>query len=113
MNNRVNLQIGYELQNLPNVHGFRFRGVTHDGDLIDCMVVQGDDDIHRIVTYPEQEAAYNLIRGWMQYLPKKLVSEGFMYETPHNGAYKSNFVYEKPDSPLQLNKREVFSVKNT
>lgn len=63
--------IQYKLEALPNLHGFAFRGVTYNGDLIDCIVLKGDDEVHRVFTDDiNRNPAFNLLIGWMQHLPK-------------------------------------------
>lgn len=109
----IRLQIGWQLKDLPNCNGFKFRGVLENGDLVDCKVILGDSGTFKVVTDDVHcEPIFRLLRGWMQHLPKKLVSEGFIYEKPTASGYSSHFIFERPTSPTLLNKREVFSISN-
>lgn len=71
----IRLQIGYELKDLPNVHGFLFRGVEHNGDLTDCVVLKHSDSTYKIYRYADAIPYYHELRGWMQHLPKELRNE--------------------------------------
>lgn len=66
---RIRLQIGWPLADIPNLEGFRFRGVAENGDLIPCVVMRGDDGMHYAARESDGERIYHELRGWMQWLP--------------------------------------------
>lgn len=51
------------LADLPNTAGYHFVGVTHAGDLVDCVVVRDErTGLHRV----DGEANYEDLKGWMR-----------------------------------------------
>lgn len=70
----IRLQIGYPLSTLPNADGFQFRGVAENGDLIPCEVRLNQRGTHFAVDAETGDPVFHLLRGWMQYLPKKVTA---------------------------------------
>jgi hypothetical protein len=66
---QIRLQIGWPLDSIPNIKGFRFRGITEDGDLIRCVVMLGSDGMHYAARESDGERIYHELRGWCQWLP--------------------------------------------
>jgi len=64
-------QIGYPLSILPNAHGFRFRGVEENGDLLPCIVEADKNGLHHIVCENTGARVFYKLRGWMQWLPRQ------------------------------------------
>lgn len=67
----IKVQIGHELKWIPNIHGFRFRGVEENGDLTDCIVIQDTDGFHRVYRESDGEPHFKNLRGWCQHLPDR------------------------------------------
>jgi hypothetical protein len=62
------LKIGRGLESLPNSVGFRFRGVTHNGDLLPCVVKQDEAGMHCVEDEDTGECVFTQLRGWLNYL---------------------------------------------
>ncbi len=66
----MKIQIGFKLESIPNEHGFRFRGVEHNGDLTNCIVINVDG-LHKVFRESDGLPFYSELRGWMQHLPNR------------------------------------------
>jgi hypothetical protein len=67
----IRLQIGHPLEMLPNLDGFRFRGVEENGDLTPCKVIRQENGLHTVVSEDDGSYCFYRLRGWMQWLPKQ------------------------------------------
>lgn len=65
----IRFQIGYPLETLPNLEGFRFRGVEENADLTPCKVIRHADGLHQAISEVDGLPVFYRLRGWMQYLP--------------------------------------------
>lgn len=72
----IRFQIGYPLSTLPNVHGFQFRGVEENGDLLPCIVKVDEQGLHYCVCEKTGEKVFHRLRGWMQWLPNQKAAHG-------------------------------------
>ncbi len=54
------------LADIPNDPGFRFRGVTHTGDVIECIVVKvKETGLHDCRAIGENVSSFKLLKGWL------------------------------------------------
>lgn len=72
----IRFQIGYPLSTLPNAHGFRFRGVEENGDLLSCKVKVDEQGLHYCVCENTGAKVFHRLRGWMQWLPNQKAKHG-------------------------------------
>ncbi len=58
----------YKLAFLPNLHGFRFRGVTDLGDLIPCVVKMDETTgLCHVENEVTNEWCFHQLKSWYQY----------------------------------------------
>lgn len=50
-----------KLEDLPNLEGFKFIGVRHDGTLAQCYIIKDANGIHII----GGAATYKELKGWV------------------------------------------------
>lgn len=52
------------MRDLPNQEGFQFVGVTHDGDLMECVVTKPDNICHSVEN-EYGEPCFMKLAGWV------------------------------------------------
>jgi|GEM_PF-6353050 len=62
------IRMFHGLSALPNVEGFRFRGIEPNGDLMPCVVAKNALGMHFAVSEEDGSGVYDYLRGWMPYL---------------------------------------------
>lgn len=82
------IRMYYGLATLPNVEGYRFRGIEPDGDLIPCRVAKNRLGTYFAVHEATGDGVYDYLRGWMPYDLNELFgnSEKFACRCP-DGPY--------------------------
>lgn len=60
------MKIVKPLQDLPNVDGFTFKGVTKDGKFIDCRVYKDIAQGCIVLTLHTGERCFDILAGWMR-----------------------------------------------
>lgn len=56
------------LADLPNQHGYEFKGITPAGAFFKCVVLKGADGLHRIHNEATGELCYTQLQGWRELL---------------------------------------------
>lgn len=50
---------------LPNIHGYEFTGIKHDGSPIACCIKRTDDGQYVALAHNAQERVYGELSGWV------------------------------------------------
>lgn len=58
-----------ELRDLPNRAGYRFWGVTYDGDVVACVVRRDPIGCHSVYRELDDAPFFTQLRGWTERNP--------------------------------------------